>query len=84
MTNVLYLATKPFFRLDMLVIAKMKNLMGDGKPMAQAVIRAIAVNVAKGQHRAQRLFAELLAAAETSRKRLHDEYFEGALTYILQ
>jgi len=52
-------------------------------PMAQAVIRSLAVNAAKGQHRAQRLFAELLAATETSRKRLHDEYFETALEYKL-
>lgn len=50
-------------------------------PMAQAVIRAMTVNAAKGQHRAQRLFSELLASTETSRRRLHDEYFEGALTY---
>jgi hypothetical protein len=53
-------------------------------PMAQAVIRAMAVNAAKGQHRAQRLFSELLASTENSRRRLHDEYFEGALTYKLE
>ena len=53
-------------------------------PRAQAVIRAMAVNAAKGQHRAQRLFSELLAATEFSRKRLHDEYFETALTYKLE
>jgi len=52
-------------------------------PMAQAVIRSMAVSAAKGQHRAQRLFAELLAATETSRKQLHDQYFETALTYKL-
>jgi len=50
-------------------------------PMAQAVVRAMAVNAAKGQHRAQRLFAELLTSTETARKRLHDEYFEQALIY---
>ncbi|SLN12883.1 hypothetical protein ROJ8625_00373 [Roseivivax jejudonensis] len=53
-------------------------------PMAQAVIRAMAVNAAKGQHRAQRLFAELLASVEGSRKRLHDEYFEKAATYKIE
>lgn len=53
-------------------------------PMAQAIIRAMAVNAAKGQHRAQRLFSELLASTETSRKRLHDAYFEQALTYKLE
>jgi hypothetical protein len=52
-------------------------------PMAQAVVRAMAVNAAKGQHRAQRLFSELLAATEISRKRLHDEYFGKALDYKL-
>lgn len=33
-------------------------------PMAQAIIRSLAVNAAKGQHRAQRIFAELLAVTE--------------------
>lgn len=53
-------------------------------PMAQAIVRAMAVNAAKGQHRAQRLFAELLAAVESSRKLLHDQYFEAAVTYKLE
>ncbi|UYV38371.1 DUF5681 domain-containing protein [Rhodobacteraceae bacterium D3-12] len=53
-------------------------------PMAQAILRSMAVNAAKGQHRAQRLFAELLASVESSRKLLHDEYFEKALTYKLE
>ena len=53
-------------------------------PMAQAVVRAMAVNAAKGQHRAQRLFAQLLASVESSRKMLHDEYFDKALTYKLE
>lgn len=53
-------------------------------PMAQAVIRSMAVNAAKGQHRAQRLFAELLASTETSRRALHDQYFENALNYKLE
>ncbi len=53
-------------------------------PMVQAVIRSMAVNAAKGQHRAQRLFAELLASVENSRKLLHDEYFDKALTYKLE
>lgn len=53
-------------------------------PMAQAVFRSMAVNAAKGQHRAQRLFAELLSSVESSRKLLHDEYFDKALTYKLE
>lgn len=50
-------------------------------PVAQAVMRAIAVNAAKGNTRSQRLFAQLLADTETSRKLLHDEWLETALEY---
>jgi hypothetical protein len=50
-------------------------------PMAQAVIRSLAVNAAKGNQRAQRLFAELLASVETANKRLHDEWLETAISY---
>jgi hypothetical protein len=50
-------------------------------PMAQAVMRSIAVNAAKGQHRAQRLFAELLAQTESARKSLHDQLLERAIEY---
>ena len=52
--------------------------------MAQAVIRSMAVNAAKGQHRAQRLFSDLLSSTERSRKDLHTEWFEAALTYKLE
>ena len=45
------------------------------------MVRSLAVNAAKGQHRAQRLFSELLAATETSNKRLHDEWVETAISY---
>lgn len=50
-------------------------------PIAQAVVRSLAVNAAKGRHRAQRLFAELLNATETSHKRLHDEWLNTAIDY---
>lgn len=50
-------------------------------PVAQAVMRAIAVNAAKGNSRSQRLFAQLLADTESSRKMLHDAYLENALEY---
>jgi hypothetical protein len=50
-------------------------------PMAQAVMRSIAVNAAKGQHRAQRLFAELLAQTESARKILHDQLLDRAIEY---
>ncbi|MEJ6391235.1 DUF5681 domain-containing protein [Gymnodinialimonas ulvae] len=50
-------------------------------PVAQAVMRAIAVNAAKGNTRSQRLFAQLLADTETSRKLLHDEWLDTVLEY---
>lgn len=50
-------------------------------PIARAVLRSLAVNAVKGQHRAQRLFAELLAGVETSNKALHDAWFSAALDY---
>ena len=53
-------------------------------PMVQAVIRSMAVNAAKGQHRAQRLFAQLLASVESSRKLLHDEYLGTAMEYKVE
>ena len=53
-------------------------------PMAQAIIRSLAVNAAKGNQRAQRLFTELLAATERDNKRLHDEYLETAIEYKVE
>lgn len=50
-------------------------------PMAQAVVRSLAVNAAKGNQRAQRLFTELLTATERDNKRLHDEWLETAIEY---
>jgi hypothetical protein len=50
-------------------------------PIAQAVVRAMAVNAARGQHRAQRLFAELLTTTETANNTLYREYFGTALDY---
>ena len=50
-------------------------------PMAQAIIRSLAVNAAKGQHRAQRLFVELLAATERSRAELHERFLSSAIEY---
>lgn len=50
-------------------------------PMAQAIVRSLAVTAAKGNTRAQRLFAELLASTETSNKRAQDELLETAITY---
>jgi hypothetical protein len=53
-------------------------------PMAQAVMRSLAVNAAKGQHRSQRLFSELLASVESSRKILHDQWLDTAITYKVE
>jgi hypothetical protein len=53
-------------------------------PMAQAVIRSLAVNAAKGNQRAQRLFAELLASVEGANRRLHDEWLETAINYKVE
>jgi len=53
-------------------------------PMAQAVIRSLAVNAVKGNQRAQRLFTELLTTTERENKRLHDEWFETAITYKIE
>jgi hypothetical protein len=50
-------------------------------PMAQAVIRALAVNAARGQHRAQQLFAELLHETERANKALSDDYLQTAIEY---
>lgn len=53
-------------------------------PMAQAIVRALAVNAAKGQHRSQRLFAEMLAATERENRLLADQWLETAITYKVE
>ena len=50
-------------------------------PMAQAVLRSVAVSAVKGQHRSQWLFAELLGTVEANNRVLHDAYFEASVTY---
>lgn len=50
-------------------------------PMAQAVVRSLAVNAAKGRARAQELFTALLAEVERANKRLHDEWMQTAIEY---
>ena len=50
-------------------------------PIVQAVLRSLAVNAVKGQHRSQRLFAELLSAVETGNKALHNEWLQTAMQY---
>lgn len=53
-------------------------------PMAQAVMRSIAVNAAKGQSRAQRLFAQLLAETESANRALYSEWLDTAMTYKIE
>ncbi len=53
-------------------------------PMAQAIVRSLAVNAAKGNQRAQRLFTELLSVTERDNKRLHDEWLETAIEYKVE
>lgn len=50
-------------------------------PMAQAVVRALAVNAAKGNHRAQQMFAELLATTEAQNKAQSDDWLKTAIDY---
>ncbi len=52
--------------------------------MAQAVVRSLAVNAAKGNQRAQRLFTELLTTVERDNKQLHDQWLETAINYKVE
>lgn len=53
-------------------------------PMAQAVMRSIAVNAAKGQSRSQKLFTDLLAETEKADKALYDEATQAAIEYKIE
>ena len=53
-------------------------------PMAQAIVRAVAVNAVKGQQRAQRLFTELLSTTEKENKALNDAWLDVAMTYKIE
>lgn len=50
-------------------------------PMAQAIVRSMAVNAARGNQRAQRLFTEMLASTERDNKQAHDELLATAIEY---
>ena len=50
-------------------------------PMAQAIVRALAVNAVKGQQRAQRLFTELLTTTEREKHRRQSETLEIMFDY---
>lgn len=75
-------------RLKEIVLEEAYRMIGvrDGArevkvPMAQAVVRAMAVNAVKGQQRAQRLFTELLSTTERERKHAHFEVVESLFDY---
>lgn len=53
-------------------------------PIARAVLRSLAVNAVKGQHRSQRLFSELLASVETSNRTTYDEWLKTAIDYKIE
>jgi hypothetical protein len=50
-------------------------------PMAQAVIRSLAVTAAKGNTRAQKLFSELLSNTESSNKQAEDDIHATMIEY---
>ncbi len=63
--------------------------VGEGRrqvtiPMAKAVVRALAVNAARGQLRSQQLFAALLSQTERANKALADKWLDTALEYKIQ
>lgn len=75
-------------RMKTVVLAEAYRLIGvrDGDrlveiPVIQAVIRAIAANAAKGHHRSQQLFGELVQWVERENKALHDEWLNTAIEY---
>jgi Family of unknown function (DUF5681) len=53
-------------------------------PMAQAIVRSMAVNAAKGSQRAQKLFTELLSTREREDRRLRHATLEAAITYKVE
>lgn len=53
-------------------------------PMAEAIVRAMALKAAKGDHRSQKLFSDLLHRTEASRKALHDAWLEQAVEYKVE
>jgi hypothetical protein len=52
-------------------------------PIAKAVIRALAVNAARGQLRSQQTFTKLLTETERARKAQTDRLFDASLDYKL-
>ncbi len=82
-------AVKPE-RLEAIIIGEAYRLIkvneGDQQvsmPLAQAVMRSLCVNAAKGQPRAQKLFIDLVRLTEQAQQARHDEMLEAILAYKL-
>jgi hypothetical protein len=50
-------------------------------PMAQAVVRSIAVNAVRGDQRSQKMFTDLVNTTEAKNKKLHDEFLQTMIDY---
>ena len=50
-------------------------------PMAQAVMRSIAVNAVRGGQRSQKMFTDLFNTTKAKNKKLHDEYAQTMIDY---
>ena len=50
-------------------------------PMAETIIRTLAVDAAKGKAHAQRLFIDMLSTIQREDKELHDELVKTAIEY---
>jgi hypothetical protein len=50
-------------------------------PMAKAIMRALAVNAARGQLRSQQVFTKLLSETERARRALTEQLAEAAMEY---
>ncbi len=53
-------------------------------PVIQAVIRSMALNAAKGNQRAQRMFTEMIQWVEGENKALHNEYLKTMIEYKVE
>ena len=50
-------------------------------PMAQAIVRSMAVNAARGDLRAQKTFTELVSKKEAKDKKVYDEFLKTMIDY---
>jgi hypothetical protein len=50
-------------------------------PIAQAIVRSVAVAAARGSLRAQKIFTDMLKTTEKENKQLHDDYLQTMIEY---